>query len=101
MRIATSPHDFKLMVAAASKPKDDGPEGAEIPVLRTATSRWAPSAPPAPAPARVRACPLSPAPPAPPMTVGVGEPARCRAPGAVGAASGRHLLTVDWLLRAT
>ena len=66
MRIATSPHDFKLMVAAASKPKDDGPE-AEI----RASVPMAPSAPPAPAPV---ASEHVAAPPAPPMTVGLSEP---------------------------
>ncbi len=63
MRVATSPHDFKLMVAAASKPKDDGPE-AEI-RSSNGSAPMAPSAPPAP---------VASEPPAPPMTVGLGDP---------------------------
>ena len=79
MRIATSPHDFKLMVAAASKPKDDGPE-AEI---RSSNGHepMAPSAPPAPAPvASEHVSEHVSAPPAPPMTVGIGEPATAAPP---------------------
>ena len=58
MRVATSPHDFKLMVAAAGKPGDDGPE-AEV---RSNGAAPAPSAPPAPS----AAPPAAPAPSAPP-----------------------------------
>jgi hypothetical protein len=53
MRVATSPHDFKLMVAAAGKkPGDDGPE-AEVRsngngAAPAPTTPLAPSAPPAP-----------------------------------------------------
>jgi twitching motility protein PilT len=61
MRVATSPHDFKLMVAAAGKkPGDDGPE-AEV-RSDGATPAPAPSGPPAPS----AAPPAAPAPSAPP-----------------------------------
>src|SRR3954453_2894822 len=58
MRVATSPHDFKLMVAAASKPGKDGPEAAVSappvphheplaePTYETAPASATPSAPP-------------------------------------------------------
>ena len=87
MRIATSPHDFKLMVAAASKPKDEArrPRSAR----RTVTSRWLRRLP-GTGSGRVRARP-----PAPPAPADDRRPRRARlgvAPGAVGAAAGRHLL---------
>jgi twitching motility protein PilT len=65
MRVATSPHDFKLMVAAASKP-GQGPE-AEVrsngsaPAHEDAPALSEPSPPTEPSPA-------------PPMTVGLGDP---------------------------
>jgi twitching motility protein PilT len=66
MRVATSPHDFKLMVQAAAKPVDDGPEA-------TVETPAAP-APPAPGPASYEPPPApEPAPQAPPMTVGLGD----------------------------
>src|SRR6185312_15093183 len=52
MRVATSPHDFKLMVAAAGKkPGDDGPEAepvatAPLPTPSFETSSTPPAAPP-------------------------------------------------------
>jgi twitching motility protein PilT len=58
MRVATSPHDFKLMVAAASKPGKDGPEATVSappvphheplaePTYETAQAPATPSAPP-------------------------------------------------------
>jgi twitching motility protein PilT len=61
MRVATSPHDFKLMVAAAGKqPGEDGPE-AEV-RSNGASPAPAPSTPPAPS----AAPPAAPAPSAPP-----------------------------------
>jgi twitching motility protein PilT len=42
MRVATSPHDFKLMVAASSKPAEDGPEA----IVASAPSPEPPAAPP-------------------------------------------------------
>jgi twitching motility protein PilT len=68
MRVATSPHDFKLMVAAAAKPPADGPEaevrsnGAAAPPVPVAS---APAGPPPPA-APPAAPPASSAPSAPP-----------------------------------
>jgi twitching motility protein PilT len=53
MRIATSPHDFKLMVAAAAKPAGDGPEAT--------VNGAAPAPPPEPVAAE------------PPMTVGLAD----------------------------
>src|SRR6478735_8322696 len=52
MRIATSPHDFKLMVAAASKPKDlsshtESDSAAEL-AVPTGVASAAPSGPPPP-----------------------------------------------------
>jgi twitching motility protein PilT len=77
MRVATSPHDFKLMVAASSKPADDrGPEA-------TVTTP-APAGEPAshePPPVSHEPSPASPEPPSspsappssPPITVGLGD----------------------------
>jgi twitching motility protein PilT len=63
MRVATSPHDFKLMVAASAKPVDDGPEAT---VTTTPEPEPQPSHEPPPAP--------EPAPYAPaPAPVGSGE----------------------------
>jgi twitching motility protein PilT len=56
MRVATSPHDFKLMVAAAGKPSEDGGPEAEV--------RSNGAVPEAPAP--VSAEPVGPPPSAPP-----------------------------------
>jgi len=72
MRVASKPHDFKLMVLAASKSKDAGPE-AET----TTTAPAPPSQPSAAPPAHDSAPPAPPAPlapSAPPMTVDIAEP---------------------------
>jgi twitching motility protein PilT len=75
MRVATSPHDFKLMVAAAAKPAD-GPEAT------VGAPREHHQSPPAPAPAPQEAPAYATAPP--PMTVGLsdGPPAGSSAPSA-------------------
>src|SRR5215218_7591924 len=63
MRVATSPHDFKLMVAASAKPVEDGPEA-------TVTT---PPAPVAEEPAASEPYEPPPAPVSPPMTVDLGD----------------------------
>jgi twitching motility protein PilT len=70
MRVATSPHDFKLMVAAAGKKSgDDGPEAEVRPSEPPAPApSYETSPPPAPAPApsfEASAPPVPAAPPAP------------------------------------
>jgi twitching motility protein PilT len=81
MRVATSPHDFKLMVAAASKPAD-GPEAtvntpqpvAHEPVSQEpAAPSYEPAAPPAPVEHEPVAPPSYEPPPASPVA-GLSEP---------------------------
>jgi twitching motility protein PilT len=59
MRVATSPHDFKLMVQATAKPADDGPEATVETPAAPANEAASYESPPAPEPA--------------PMTVGLGD----------------------------
>jgi twitching motility protein PilT len=61
MRVATSPHDFKLMVAASAKPGNDGPEA----TISAPPEQDAPAADPA-APS-YEAAPAPPSPSAPSM----------------------------------
>jgi twitching motility protein PilT len=61
MRVATSPHDFKLMVAASAKVDDDGPEAAvSSPAHAPAPAPVSEPAPVAPEPV---AAPVASAPP--------------------------------------
>jgi twitching motility protein PilT len=85
MRVATSPHDFKLMVAAASKP-GEGPDAAgrsngSAPVSEPSepADAYEPSSPPEPADAYEPSSPSEPS-AAPPMTVSLGDAPPAPAP---------------------
>ena len=80
MRVATSPHDFKLMVAAASKPvDDDGPEATISSPVRRRSSR-SPSRPASPSRSpRRRAPPVAPPSYEPPPAPSVGDSRRAAA----------------------
>jgi twitching motility protein PilT len=68
MRVATSPHDFKLMVAASAKPSD-GPEATIDAPQEQHDESPAPEAPVT----HERPAHEQGAPPAPPMTVGLSD----------------------------